>query len=112
MNDNICAIATPYGVGAISIIRCSGPDTFSLVSKVFKGKDLTKVKSHTVHYGHIIENNEVIDEVLCTVFKGPNSFDGEDIIEIGCHGGVFVTNRVLGVLLNKDGNWLNADNTE
>ncbi|MBR3617979.1 MAG: tRNA uridine-5-carboxymethylaminomethyl(34) synthesis GTPase MnmE [Acholeplasmatales bacterium] len=100
MNDNICAIATPYGVGAISIIRCSGPDTFSLVSKVFKGKDLTKVKSHTVHYGHIIENNEVIDEVLCTVFKGPNSFDGEDIIEIGCHGGVFVTNRVLGVLLN------------
>jgi len=100
MNDNICAIATPYGVGAISVIRCSGPDTFSLVSKVFKGKDLTKVKSHTVHYGHIIENNEVIDEVLCTVFKGPNSFDGEDIIEIGCHGGVYVTNRVLGVLLN------------
>ena len=100
MNDNICAIATAYGVGAISIIRCSGPDAFKLVSKVFKGKDLTKVKSHTVHYGHIIENDEPIDEVLCTVFKGPNSFDGEDIVEIGCHGGIYVTNRVLGVLLN------------
>ncbi len=100
MNDNICAIATAYGVGAISIIRCSGPDTFKLVNNVFKGKDLTKVKSHTVHYGHIMENGEAIDEVLCTVFKGPNSFDGEDIIEIGCHGGIYVTNRVLGVLLN------------
>ncbi len=100
MNDNICAIATAYGVGAISIIRCSGPNTFKLVNNVFKGKDLTKVKSHTVHYGHIMENGEAIDEVLCTVFKGPNSFDGEDIIEIGCHGGIYVTNRVLGVLLN------------
>ena len=100
MNDNICAISTAYGVGAISVIRCSGPLAFTLVSKVFDGKNLNNVKSHTAHYGHIVENGEVIDEVLCTVFKGPNSFDGEDIVEIGCHGGVYVTNRVLGVLLN------------
>lgn len=98
--DNICAIATPYGTGAISVIRCSGPDSFKLVSKVFDGKNLEKCKSHTVHYGHIVSNGEAIDEVLCTIFKGPKSFDGEDIVEIGCHGGVYVTNRVLGVLLD------------
>ena len=61
MNDNICAIATAYGVGAISVIRCSGPLAFTLVSNVFDGKNLNKVKSHTVHYGHIVENGEVID---------------------------------------------------
>ena len=100
MVDNICAIATPYGVGAIAIIRCSGPEAIELVSKVFDGKNLAKCKSHTVHYGHIIENGEAVDEVLCSVFKGPNSFDGEDIVEISTHGGVYVTNRVLGVLLD------------
>ena len=100
MVDNICAIATPYGVGAIAVIRCSGPDAIELVSRVFDGKNLAKCKSHTVHYGHIVENGEAVDEVLCSVFKGPNSFDGEDIVEISTHGGVYVTNRVLGVLLD------------
>ena len=100
MVDNICAIATPYGVGAISIIRCSGPDAIVLVNKVFKGKNLTKCKSHTIHYGHIVDNGEIIDEVLCNVFISPNSFDGENTVEINCHGGIYVTNRVLGVLLN------------
>ena len=99
MNDNICAIATPYGVGAISIIRCSGPDALSLVSKIFKGKNLTKVPSHTIHYGRIMEGNEVVDEVVCNVFVAPRSFDGENTVEINCHGGVYVTNRVLKVLL-------------
>ena len=100
MNDNICAIATPYGVGAISIIRCSGPDALSLVSKIFKGKNLTKVPSHTIHYGRIMENDEVVDEVVCNVFVAPRSFDGENTVEINCHGGVYVTNRVLKVLLS------------
>ena len=99
MVDNICAIATPFGVGAISIIRASGPDAIKLVNNVFKGKDLTKVKSHTINYGYIIDNNEVVDEVLANVYISPHSFDGENMVEINCHGGIYVTNRVLGVLL-------------
>ena len=99
MLDNICAISTPYGVGAISIIRCSGPNAIELVNKIFKGKDLCKAKSHTINYGHIINGNEIVDEVLCNVYKAPNSFDGENMVEINCHGGIFVTNQVLMVLL-------------
>ena len=99
MVDNICAIATPYGVGAISIIRASGPMAITLVNKVFKGKDLTKVKSHTIHYGHIMDNGEEIDEVLALVYLAPKSFDGENMVEISCHGGVYVTNQVLNTLL-------------
>lgn len=99
MVDNICAIATPYGIGAISIIRCSGPNAIELVNHIFKGKDLCKCKSHTMHYGYIMDNNEMVDEVLCNVFKAPKSFDGENTIEINCHGGIYVTNCVLQVLL-------------
>ena len=99
MVDNICAIATPFGVGAISIIRASGPDAISLVNKVFKGKDLTKVKSHTINYGYIIDNGEIIDEVLANVYISPKSFDGENMVEINCHGGIYVTNKILSVLL-------------
>ena len=99
MLDNICAISTPYGVGAISIIRCSGPNAIELVNKIFKGKDLCKAKSHTINYGHIINGNEIVDEVLCNVYKAPNSFDGENMVEINCLGGIFVTNQVLMVLL-------------
>ena len=100
MSDNICAIATPYGTGAISIIRCSGPDSISLVNNIFQGKNLNKVKSHTIHYGRIVVDNEIIDEVVCNVFIGPKSFDGENTVEINCHGGVYVTNRVLRALLD------------
>ena len=99
MVDNICAIATPYGTGAISIIRCSGPDAISLVNNIFKGKNLNKVKSHTINYGHIIENGEIIDEVVCNVFIAPKSFDGENTVEINCHGGIYVTNCILQALL-------------
>ena len=100
MSDNICAIATPYGTGAISIIRCSGPDSISLVNNIFKGKNLNKVPSHTIHYGRIVVDNEIIDEVVCNIFIGPHSFDGENTVEINCHGGVYVTNRVLRALLD------------
>ena len=99
MVENICAIATPYGTGAISIIRCSGPDAIALVNNVFKGKNLTKCKSHTIHYGYIMDNEKIIDEVVCNLFIGPKSFDGENTVEINCHGGVYVTNQVLQVLL-------------
>ena len=99
MVDNICAIATPYGVGAISIIRCSGPMAIELVNKIFKGKDLTKVESHTIHHGYIMDNGEIVDDVLCNVYIAPRSFDGENMVEINCHGGVYVTNLVLQTLL-------------
>ena len=99
MVDNICAIATPFGVGAISIVRASGPDAIKLVNNIFKGKDLTKVKSHTINYGYILDGDDIVDEVLCNVYIGPNSFDGENMVEINCHGGIYVTNKVLGVLL-------------
>lgn len=99
MVENICAIATPYGTGAISIIRCSGPNAIELVNKVFKGKNLNKCLSHTIHYGYIVDNGNIVDEVLCNIFLAPKSFDGENTVEINCHGGVFVTNQVLQVLL-------------
>lgn len=99
MVENICAIATPYGTGAISIIRCSGPDAIVLVERLFKGKKLTKVPSHTIHHGYILDQNQIVDEVLCNVFKQPTSFDGENAVEINCHGGVFVTRKILRLLL-------------
>ncbi len=100
MVDNICAIATPFGVGAISIIRASGPDAITLINRVFKGKNLNEVKSHTINYGYIVDNGNIVDEVLANVYKAPHSFDGENMVEINCHGGIYVTNRVLKVLLN------------
>ena len=99
MNDTIAAISTALGVGAISIIRVSGDDSINIVNKIFKGKDLTKVKSHTINYGYIIDNREIIDEVLVSVMKSPKTFTKEDIVEINCHGGVATTNRVLELLL-------------
>ncbi len=99
MVDNICAIATPFGVGAISIVRASGPDAIKLVNNIFKGKDLNNVKSHTINYGYIVDGDNIVDEVLANVYIAPNSFDGENMVEINCHGGIYVTNRVLGLLL-------------
>ena len=98
--DNICAIATPYGKGAIAVIRCSGPNSINLVNNIFKGKDLTKVKGNMIVYGHIIKDNELIDEVMVSVFRSPKSYDGENSCEINCHGGVYITNLVLETLLN------------
>lgn len=98
-NDTIVAIATAPSNSAISIIRLSGSDAIEIANSIFKGKDLNKVKSHTISYGHIVYNNEYIDEVLVSVFKSPKTFTREDIVEINCHGGMFVTNKVLEILL-------------
>ena len=100
MNDTIAAISTALGVGAISIIRVSGPESISIVNKIYKGKDLTTVPTHTIHYGHIIDNNEIIDEVLVTVMKSPKTFTTEDIVEINSHGGISTTNKVLELILS------------
>lgn len=99
MNDTIAAISTTTGIGAISIIRLSGPESLKIASKVFT-KDLTKVETHTIHYGYIKNNNEKIDEVLVSVMKAPKTFTKEDIVEINCHGGIATTNKVLEILLN------------
>ena len=101
MNDTICAISTSQGVGAIAIIRVSGIDSINIVNKVFKGKDLTQVDTHTINYGHIIDkNDEIIDEVLVTVMRAPKTFTTEDIVEINTHGGIAATNKVLELLLS------------
>ncbi len=98
MNDTICAIATSSGVGAISIIRVSGKESIDIVNKIFD-KDLSTKESHTITYGHIINNNEVIDEVLVTIMKSPRSFTTEDVVEINAHGGYATTKEILEVLL-------------
>lgn len=99
MNDTICAIATSQGKSAISIIRISGEESVQIVNKIFKGKDLTKVKSHTINYGHIIDNNKVIDEVLVSVMLAPKTYTAQDVVEINTHGGIAPTNAVLELLL-------------
>ena len=101
MNDTIVAISTALGVGAISIVRVSGKDAIEIVNNIFSGKDLTKVDSHTIHYGYIVDNEEKIDEVLVSVMKAPKTFTCEDVVEINCHGGIATTNKVLELLLTK-----------
>ena len=100
MNDTIAAISTPLGVGAISIIRVSGDDAIEIVKKIYKGKDLSKVKSHTINYGHIYEKEKLIDEVLVSVMLKPNTFTKENIVEINSHGGIATTNKILELLLS------------
>lgn len=100
MDDTIAAISTALGVGAISIIRVSGPQSIEIVNKIFKGKDLSKCESHTINYGHIVDNDEIIDEVLIMLMKAPKTFTRENIIEINCHGGIATINKILELLLN------------
>ncbi len=100
MNDTIAAISTTLGVGAISIIRVSGNDAIKIVNQIFKGKNLAKVETHTINYGHIVDKDEIIDEVLVSVMKSPKTFTTEDVVEINCHGGISTTNKVFELVLN------------
>lgn len=99
MNDTIAAISTTVGVGAISIIRVSGEDSIKIVNKIFKEKDLEKVESHTIHYGHIVYKDEIQDEVLVTIMRSPKTFTTENVVEINCHGSIVVTKKILEILL-------------
>jgi len=99
--DTICALATGSGIGAIAIVRISGNQAINICNKVFS-KNLEDVKSHTIHFGTIKNDKELIDEVLLSVFKNPYSFTGEDVIEISCHGSVFIQQQIL-QLLTKNG---------
>lgn len=99
INSTIAAIATPPGEGAIGIIRLSGADAISIADKIFSGKQLVKQPSHTIHYGRITDGDEVVDEVVVSLYKGPKSYTGEDVVEISCHGSQYVLERVLGLCL-------------
>ncbi len=101
MEDTIAAISSATGVGAISIIRVSGPKAIKIVNDIFEGKDLKKVLSHTINYGKIIDKKETIDEVLVSVMRKPQTFTMEDVVEINCHGGIIITQKVLELLLEK-----------
>ncbi len=99
MNDIIVAISTSLGKGAISIIRLSGEGCIQLVNNHFKGKNLTKVDSHTINYGYIIDNSKIIDQVLISVMKAPKTYTREDVVEINCHGGIAATNKILELMI-------------
>ena len=99
MYDTIAAISTAQGVSAISIVRISGEEALKIVNKIFD-QDIYKYKSNTINYGHIIEGNKIIDEVLVSVFLAPKTYTKEDIIEINSHGGISVTNKILELLLD------------
>ena len=96
-NETICALATATG-GALGIIRISGPQTLEILSRVFS-KNLTDAKPNTIHYGHIKEENEVVDEVLVSIFRAPHSYTGEDAAEISCHGSSYILKKVLELLV-------------
>ncbi|WEV44901.1 tRNA uridine-5-carboxymethylaminomethyl(34) synthesis GTPase MnmE [Streptococcaceae bacterium ESL0687] len=97
--DTIAAISTPMGEGAIGIVRMSGSDALDIISKVFKGNDLKQANSHTLNYGHIVEKDRVLDEVIVGLMKAPRTFTREDVVEINTHGGIAVVNEILQALL-------------
>ncbi|MBR7927855.1 tRNA uridine-5-carboxymethylaminomethyl(34) synthesis GTPase MnmE [Aerococcaceae bacterium zg-ZUI334] len=99
--DTIVAISTALGEGAIGIVRLSGPEAIKYAAKVFKGKDLVEVPSHTIHYGHIVDpkHDTIIDEVMVSVMRAPRSFTTEDVVEVNCHGGVVAVQRILDLFL-------------
>jgi tRNA modification GTPase len=101
-NDSIVALATPSGAGAIAIIRISGQEAISIANAVFKSiknKDLTTQKTHTLHLGHIVDGAKTLDQVLISIFKGPNSYTGENTVEISCHGSTYIQQQIIQLLL-------------
>ncbi len=101
VTDTIVAPATAPGVGAIAVIRLSGKEAISLCDSVFNGKNLNEQKSHTIHFGHIMNGDKVVDEVLVSVFKGPNSFTKEDVIEISTHGSDYIVQEIIRLLIQR-----------
>jgi tRNA modification GTPase len=101
LTDTILALATPPGLGAIGVIRVSGSEAFPLVASVFRGKDITKLPSHTVHLGTLHDGETVLDEVLVTLFRAPNSYTKEDVIEISCHGSTYIIRQIIQLLIGK-----------
>lgn len=101
--DTICALATPPGTGSIAVIRLSGNDSHAIIGRLFKplkAKNLNEIGSHRAVYGQILEGEQIIDDVLLTIFRAPHSYTGEDAIEIGCHGSIFIQQKIIELLLN------------
>jgi tRNA modification GTPase len=107
LDDTIVAPATAPGVGAISVIRLSGKDAILICNKVFKGKDLTAQPSHTVHFGTIVENDQIIDEVLVSVFKAPSSFTRENVVEVSCHGSNYIVGKLIRIFIQAGARYAN-----
>ena len=110
-NDTIVALASPSGSGAIAVIRVSGAEAISICQSVFSsisGKNISKQKSHTLHLGHIVDGEKVIDQVLLSIFKGTNSYTGENTIEISCHGSTYIQQQIIQLLLRKGCRMANA----
>ena len=110
--DTIVALATPAGSGAIAVVRLSGKDSFAIADKIFRKKSgdiLSNAKSHTIHFGNIVHDDKMVDEVLVSVFRSPNSYTGEDVVEISCHGSTYIQQKIiqftirLGARLAKEG---------
>ena len=99
-NDTIAAVSTANAMGAVSMIRISGDEAIAIASRLI-GKDLSNVKGYTIHYGTIMEDGEPVDEVLVSLFRGPRSYTGEDVIELSCHGGIYITRKVLSLVLGQ-----------
>lgn len=95
LNDTIVALSTPNGVGAIAVIRLSGNDAISIANDLFDGKDLTQVPTHTLHFGSIKHGEEVLDEVVASIFKGPRSYTKEDVVEFSCHASPYIIEQLL-----------------
>jgi tRNA modification GTPase len=100
-DDTIVALATPQGIGAIGVIRVSGKNTFSILNELFPSKDISVQASHTLHVGYLKDGDQVLDEVVLSLFKGPKSYTGEDVIEISCHGSPFIQEQVMGAITKR-----------
>lgn len=99
--DTICAISTPQGTGGIAVVRVSGPEALPIVASRWNGADLTAMASHTVHLGKITDTaGQILDEVVLTVFRAPHSFTGEDVLELSCHGSVWIQQQLVGTLID------------
>ena len=100
-NDTICAISTPQGRGGIAVIRVSGPQALDIVQNRWQGKPLANMESHTVHLGQLTDSNgDLLDQALLTVYRAPNSFTGEDVVELACHGSTWIQQQAIQTLID------------
>jgi tRNA modification GTPase len=99
--ETIVALATPSGIGAIGVIRLSGPEAITIAQSVFKGKDLTKQASHTIHFGNVVDGDMILDEVLMSLFVAPRSYTRENVVEISCHGSAYIIESIIKLLIKK-----------
>ena len=99
--DTICAVSTPHGMGGIAVIRVSGDDALDIVQQRWQGKPIVEMATHTAHLGHILDSQgELLDEAVLTIFRAPNSFTGEDVVEISCHGSMWIQQQIISTLID------------